>query len=88
MDTGKPGDLLDVGSVNGRKDLYLCDADGAGARNVTKRGAVCLTPAWTPNADSLLFTWFVKGFPDVYKLDLVQSKASRFAGFPGLNAVV
>ena len=54
--TGKPGiastRIAFVGSQNGRKDLYICDADGAGVRNITRKGAVCLTPAWTPEGDT------------------------------------
>lgn len=78
--------ILMVGARGGRRDLYLCDADGHNVVNVTQRGAVCTSPAWTPDAKSLIFTWFVKGNPDVYTVDLSNRGVRRVAGFPGLNA--
>ncbi len=78
--------ILMVGSRGGRKDLYMCDADGHNMVNVTQRGAVCTSPTWTPDAKSLVFTWFVKGNPDVYKVELANRAVRRVAGFPGLNA--
>ncbi len=75
-----------VGSRGGRKDIYICDADGAGLVNITRKGAVCLTPNWGPEGKSLVYTSFHRGFPDVYRIDLVRKKLGRMSGFPGLNA--
>jgi len=87
---GKPGiastRIAMVGSRGGRKDVYICDADGAGMVNITRKGAVCLTPNWEPEGKGLVYTSFHRGFPDVYRIDLVRKKLGRLAGFPGLNA--
>lgn len=75
-----------VGSRGGRKDVYLCDSDGAGMMNITRKGAVCLSPNWGPEGSSLVYTSFHRGFPDVYRIDLLRKKLGQLAGFPGLNA--
>ena len=42
-----------IGVQGGRKDVYLCDADGRNMVKVTNQGAVCLSPAWWPDASAL-----------------------------------
>ena len=74
-----------IGSGGGRKDLYLCDADGGRLVQVTRQGAVCLAPSWSPTADAVFYTSFHKGFPDVYRIDLSSRRRTRVAGYPGLN---
>ena len=75
--------ILMVGARGPRRDLYMCDADGHNMVNVTQRGAVCTSPAWTPDARSLIFTWFAKGNPDVYTVELATRGVRRVAAFPG-----
>jgi len=75
-----------VGAHGTRKDLYLCDIDGANLTRITSQGAVCLSPNWWPDAGALLYTSFHGGFPDVYRIDLRTRRRSKIAGFPGLNA--
>jgi TolB protein len=75
-----------VGAHGVGKDLYLCDADGANLVKVTAQGAVCLSPNWWPDAQSLVYTSFHQGFPDVYRVELAARRRTKLAGFPGLNA--
>jgi len=74
-----------IGSVGGRKDLYMCDADGGRLVQVTRQGAVCLAPAWSPDADYVVYTSFHKGYPDIYRIDLASRRRTRTVGYPGLN---
>jgi TolB protein len=75
-----------VGNIEGHRDIFICDADGHGVLRVTRDAAVCLSPAWSPNADALYYTSLHQGFPDVYRIDLAAGRRERVAGFPGLNA--
>ena len=75
-----------VGSVGGRKDLYLCDADGEGWVQLTQDGHPCLSPQWNPAGDSIYYTSFHGGYPDVYRVDLGRNSRSRVSAQPGLNA--
>ena len=74
-----------IGSVQGVKNLYICDADGGGLVQVTRDNAVSLAPAWFPDARRVLYTSFHRGYPDIYAIDLAQQQRTALAAFPGLN---
>jgi len=78
--------IVMVGRRGGRKDLYVCDADGGALVQLTQDGAPCLAPSWSPDAQAIFYTSFYRGFPDVYRIDLVSNRRARVSGFPGLNA--
>lgn len=78
--------ILMIGSIDGRKDLYSCDYDGANLMKVTRDGAVCLAPAWGPEGRTIVYTSYCDGYPDVYKIDLSTYQRKRIAGYPGINA--
>jgi len=75
-----------IRSNEGRKDVYVCDSDGGNVTPITRDGAVCLSPSWGKGRDTLVYTSYHQGFPDVYRLDLRRRKRMRLSGFPGLNA--
>jgi len=74
-----------VGTRSGAKELYLCDAFGGGLRQITNGRKIVVGPNWGPNGDSILFTSFQRGFPDVHQIDLRRSKRSVLAAYPGVN---
>ncbi len=75
-----------IGSANAKKDIFVCDADGGGMLQLTRDGAPCLSPTWSPDADQLFYTSFYRGFPDVYRVQLSTGKRNRVASYPGINA--
>jgi len=75
-----------VGAREGKKDLYFIGADGKDLVQFTRDGVPCLAPAWSPDALSIFYTSFVRGFPDVYRIDLASGRRSRAAAYPGVNA--
>jgi TolB protein len=75
-----------IGSRGGRKDLYICDADGGSVVQVTRDGVPCLSPSWSPTGTFLTYTSYRKGFPDVYRIELKEMRRSAIARFPGLNS--
>ena len=75
-----------IGSKSGKKDLFVCGADGADMVQLTRDGAPCLSPTWGPKGDNLFYTSFHRGFPDVYRVQLASGKRSRIASYPGINA--
>ena len=78
--------IVMIGQRKGLKDVYVCDADGGNLVRVTREGAVCLSPQWGDDGESVLYTSYHAGFPDVYRLDLKANRRRRIAGYPGLNA--
>jgi len=75
-----------IGAHGGRKDLYLCDADGGGVVRVTRDEAACLSPAWLADAEGLVYTSFCRQFPDVYRIDLARGTREQLVHYPGLNS--
>jgi TolB protein len=74
-----------VGNRGGVKELYLCDADGGGGQQLTRDGSIVVGANWSPNGDSILFTSFKRGFPDVHQIDLRRKKRTVLAAYPGVN---
>ncbi len=74
-----------VGLRNGVKELYLCDSDGGELTQLTHDGRIIVGPNWSPDGDSVIYTSFLRGFPDVYRLDLRRGKRKLLASYSGLN---
>lgn len=87
--TGKPGifstRITAVSDRSGRKEIYLCDGDGGGLIQLTRDQSVSLNPRWGPQAAEIVYTGYLKGFPDVYRIILASGARDRVAGYPGLN---
>ncbi|MCK5528464.1 MAG: PD40 domain-containing protein [Kiritimatiellae bacterium] len=74
-----------VGAHGVKKDIYLCDADGKNLTRITAQGAICMSPNWWPDAKSIAYTSFHKGFPDLYRLNLINNRWSKISSFSGIN---
>lgn len=74
-----------VGTMNGRKDIYICDADGGGMMQMTKDGVVCVAPKWSPDGEKLVYTSYKSGFPDLYIIDMKTYARQKVSDQPGLN---
>jgi len=75
-----------IGRVEGRKNLYVCDADGRNLVRITDQNAPCLSPNWSPDARKLVYTSMHNGYPDVYLIDLGSYRRDVISRFPGLNS--
>ncbi len=74
-----------VGTRSGAKELYVCDADGGNLQQITRDKSIIVAPNWAPQGDSLLFTSFLRGFPDIHQINLRRSNRAVLAAYPGLN---
>lgn len=74
-----------VGTRSGAKELWLCDADGKGLRQLTSDRSIVVGPNWGPTGNNLFYTSFMRGFPDLYRIDLGRSKRYGVASYGGLN---
>jgi TolB protein len=75
-----------VGSVQGRKDLFMVGADGQAMMQLTQDAVPCFRPSWHPQKDVLYYTSFVRGFPDIYQLDIERGMRSVVSKESGINA--
>jgi TolB protein len=42
-------------------------------------------PSWSPDGGSIVYTSFLRGFPDVYRIDLQRGRRELLASYGGLN---
>ena len=73
------------GNRTGKKELYLCDADGGNLSQLTRDNSISIFPRWSPDGARIVYTSFLKRYPDVYQIDLASGRRDRIARFNGLN---
>ena len=74
-----------IGTASGRKELYLAGADGQKPLQLSNDKSISLSPNWYPNGQSLTYTSYLMGYPDVYQITLSNGKRERISKYPGLN---
>lgn len=75
-----------LANPSGSKELYFMDYDGAGPARLTANGSINLSPAWSPDARSLAFTSYMRGYPYLYRLFPFERRPVQLlAGFVGIN---
>ncbi|HUF55952.1 MAG TPA: Tol-Pal system beta propeller repeat protein TolB [Thermohalobaculum sp.] len=75
----------ETGSKGNRvKRLALMDQDGANVRYLGPEGLV-LTPRFSPDDRSVLYTSWDTGSPQVFTLDLETGQRERLGNFPGMS---
>lgn len=79
------GRIALVGNRTGRKELYLMDADGHGLQQLTRDNAISIEPKWGPGGRQLVYTSYLKGFPDIFLIELATGNRRRIAHYSGLN---
>ena len=68
------------------KELFTMDYDGAGRGRLTGNDSINLSPAWSPDARSLAFTSYMRGYPYLYRLFAFERRPLQLlAGFLGIN---
>jgi TolB protein len=62
----RDGDRV-VGTVEKRevKEIYISDYDGANQRRITVNRSLNVFPVWTPDGRGILYTSFLRGYPDL-----------------------
>lgn len=90
--TGRPGfaskRLVFVGQNSGSpgKDLFSAYPDGGGLIQLTRDSSVVVGPAWSPDGESLIYTSFHRGFPDIYQHTLRPAKRTALSSSSGMNS--
>jgi TolB protein len=74
-----------VGNRTGKKELYLCDGDGGEVRQLTSEGRIAIGPNWGPDGNSIVYTSYMRDFPDICRIDLSRNQRTMLAGYSGLN---
>jgi TolB protein len=74
-----------TGNRSGKKELYLCDSDGGGVRQLTGEKGIVVGPNWSPDGNSIVYTSYLRDFPDIYRIDLNRNRRELLANYGGLN---
>lgn len=77
--------VLLAGNRTGKKEIYLCDADGRNLRQLTRDNSISLSPRFSPDGEEFVYTSFRLQFPDVYLVNLSTGNRKCLANYPGLN---
>lgn len=71
---------------SGNKEVALMDIDGRNERVVTQNGSINISPAWSPDGRSLLYTCFRRRNPDLFQIVISTGRVSLLSAAKGLNA--
>ena len=90
--TGLPGEFTSKIAFCGHlknqsaQELYSCDYDGHGRNQITKNNSINISPAWSHDANKLVFTSYRRNNPDLYLIDFLKGKETRLTDRRGINA--
>jgi TolB protein len=80
--------LAFVWNISGKKQVFISDYDGRDPKPVSPAGELALFPEWLPDAQSLVYTSFVSGFPELVFQDVDNGHQKILTSYPGMNANV
>jgi TolB protein len=67
------------------KELYVMSLDGKDVQQLTRDGGITLSPSWSPDGRSLLYTSYKRRNPNLYSIDLFSGRETLISRRPGLN---
>jgi len=67
------------------KEIYAMSLDGGDLRAVTREDSIALSPSWSPDGRSLLFTSFRGGNPSLFEIGLSGEGRRLISSRAGLN---
>lgn len=73
-----------VSTVNGNKEIFICDFDGYNPRQVTHHKSISLSPAWSHDGQWLAYVSYVKGKPDIY-IKHLKGNRGAIVNYKGMN---
>ena len=59
------------------QNIYIADYDGANQRRITVAKTLELAPVWSPDAQSIAYTSYASGFPDIIVADIYKGRHSK-----------
>ncbi len=77
--------LVFVKRVGKIKSIFASDVDGGHVERVTDPEVLNLLPAWDPTGKSILFTSYLHGNTDLFRVTLQNKKWEPVSRQPGLN---
>ncbi len=80
------GRLVFVSQRSGKSEVYSSDLFLGEAKQLTRDGALAMTPRWAPDGSRIIYTsYFKSGAPDIYLLDPNTGRRDIFINYRGTN---
>ena len=75
-----------VSNAGGKfKEIYVVHLDGSEKAQVTNNQTINLSPSWSPDGRSLLYTSYKERTPSLYRFDFLSGKETKLPSNSGLN---
>ena len=86
--TGEPGifrtKIAYIKKLNGTKEVFTSDYDGANEIQLTTTGSICLSPMFSPDGQWVYFTSYLKGDPQLFRVSVKSKNIEQITNYPGI----
>ncbi|MCF6247275.1 MAG: Tol-Pal system beta propeller repeat protein TolB [Desulfobacula sp.] len=86
--TGKRGvfnsKIAFVSTVNGKKEIFICDFDGENIKQITSDRSISLSPSWSYDSNWLSYVSYKRGRPEIF-IRKLKGKRGAIVNFKGMN---
>jgi TolB protein len=72
--------------VGTAKEVFIADYDGTNERQLTRTGAINISPAFSPDGQTIYFTSFRDGDPQLFRVTVADGTVKKVSNFPGIAA--
>jgi TolB protein len=83
---GPFGSRIAFAQTGRQAEIATIGADGADLRVLTRMGAECLMPAYSPDGSQIAFTSYLRGTPDMWLVSAAGGRARTLTRKPGMNS--
>lgn len=77
--------LFFVSKKTGTKEIYFSDFDGKNISQVTRNQDINISPRWSKDGRTLLYTSYKNGKAAAYTVDLIKGREKLISNKPGIN---
>ncbi|MCP3943350.1 MAG: Tol-Pal system beta propeller repeat protein TolB [Desulfobacteraceae bacterium] len=73
-----------VSTVNGHKEIFVCEFDGHNPKQITHHKSISLSPSWSSDGQWLSYVSYANGKPDIYIKNLKENRGA-IVNYKGSN---
>lgn len=77
--------MLFVSNATGNKEIYISEYDGYNVKQITNNKSINISPQWSPDGKSILYTSYKEGQPYLYIFELYTGRETRISNYAGIN---